>query len=76
MDTRDDVENRRDDPSDSNRPDSAGGRSEPDGVTVEDALEDERPELGPLEPGTPTAENVLFVILGALATVLLFVTAF
>lgn len=59
----------------------AGGRSDDVGEVervapgVDDAVGDERRELGPLEPGSPTAENVLFVVLGALSTVLLFATA-
>lgn len=33
------------------------------------------PELEPLEPGRPSPENVLFVVLGALGTVALVLTA-
>ncbi|RDI71175.1 DUF7312 domain-containing protein [Halopelagius longus] len=41
--------------------------------TAED--EGEPPELEPLEPGRPSPENVLFVVLGALGTVALVLTA-
>jgi hypothetical protein len=37
--------------------------------------DDAEPELEPLEPGRPTPENVFFVVLGALGTVALFLTA-
>jgi|SRR6056297_1654033 hypothetical protein len=70
--------------------DAANGRSaepattEPSGTapseTDDDAtlgaqFGDDGRRLGPLEPGSPTVENALFVVLGAVATVLLFVTA-
>ncbi|SFR38235.1 DUF7312 domain-containing protein [Halogeometricum limi] len=41
---------------------------------TDDVFEDPR-TLEPLEPGRPTAENALFVVIGAVGTVLLFVTA-
>lgn len=92
MDTRDDAADDRRDapdadvdrrggpdraPSDprANRPDDARGE-ETDEVGIAEAVGEDRPPLGPLEPGSPTPENVLFVVLGALATVALFATLF
>jgi hypothetical protein len=49
--------------------------SDDDATTLEAQFDDADRELGPLEPGSPTVENALFVVLGAVATVLLFVTA-
>jgi hypothetical protein len=46
-----------------------------DDATLGAQFGDDGRELGPLEPGSPTVENALFVVLGAVATVLLFVTA-
>lgn len=46
-----------------------------DATTLGAPFDDDGRELGPLEPGSPTVENALFVVLGAVATVLLFVTA-
>lgn len=45
-----------------------------DEVGLAEAVGEDRPPLGPLEPGSPTPENVLFVVLGALAAVALFAT--
>ncbi|WP_396610372.1 hypothetical protein ACH9L7_08925 [Haloferax sp. S1W] len=36
----------------------------PDGI-----IEDQQPEQEPIEPGSPSAENVLFVVLGVLLAV-------
>ena len=56
---------------------TAGTRDEEtDGVGIAEAVGEDRPPLGPLEPGSPAPENVLFVVLGALATVALFATLF
>ncbi|MDS0293503.1 DUF7312 domain-containing protein [Halogeometricum luteum] len=48
--------------------------AESDEVGIAEAVGEDRPPLGPLEPGSPTPENVLFVVLGALATVALIAT--
>ncbi len=36
--------------------------------------EDERPELPPLEPESPSLENAFFVALGVVGTIVVFVT--
>lgn len=45
------------------------------GLFWSDDDEEATPELEPLEPGRPSPENVLFVVLGALGTVALVLTA-
>lgn len=86
----DSGENRPDDAADSGRaadpnrgpaeatasaPGATDARDEgSDEVGIAEAVGEDRPPLGPLEPGSPTPENVLFVVLGALAAVALFAT--
>ncbi|MDS0298119.1 hypothetical protein NDI76_05135 [Halogeometricum sp. S1BR25-6] len=69
------------DPREDRRNDAENGDHGPDArddgddeVGIAEAVGEDRPPLGPLEPGSPTPENVLFVVLGALATVALVAT--
>ena len=76
---------RKDRPDDANADTDVNTHADPDRATsapdegagevgIAEAVGEDRPPLGPLEPGSPTPENVLFGILGALATVARFAT--
>lgn len=86
MDRPDDEESAREgrEPSTRAQSDSEEARTAEEGSTPTEGTaglfwtaEDdaETPELEPLEPGRPSPENVLFVVLGALGTVALVLTA-
>ncbi|MFC6826342.1 DUF7312 domain-containing protein [Halopelagius fulvigenes] len=87
MDRPDDTESAREGRTPSNRAQSdedEAARTAEEGATPTEGTaglfwsEDddaETPELEPLEPGRPSPENVLFVVLGALGTVALVLTA-
>ncbi|UVE48993.1 hypothetical protein KU306_08575 [Haloferax larsenii] len=55
--------------------DDGDWRSGVDEVGPEGLIEDQPPEQEPIEPGSPNAENVLFVVLGVLLTVGLLLSA-
>ncbi|WP_092888888.1 DUF7312 domain-containing protein [Halopelagius inordinatus] len=75
MDRPDDADTARE--NDADRTAEAGATPTEDtaGLFWSDEEGAETPRLEPLEPGRPSPENVLFVVLGALGTVALVLTA-
>lgn len=75
MDRPDDADAARE--NDADRTAEAGATPTEDtaGLFWSDEEREEAPRLEPLEPGRPSPENILFVVLGALGTVALVLTA-
>lgn len=75
MDRPDDADSAREDGPDRTAEAGATPTEDTAGLFWSDEGEEETPRLEPLEPGRPSPENVLFVVLGALGTVALVLIA-